>query len=815
MLSFFRKRRRQTPPTSARRRIALETLESRNLFAALPLGATPADTAEFMLGRVAVVPVLFESNGGIDPSTENWTPATIASTLTKIREGLQWWVETLENYSDHHSLEFVIDTTFADTPVSTPYEPIARRSQDHETYVGDFLDQQGFGDAGSIEAAIRGFNHQARLEHQTDWAFTIFIVNSSNDFDGQFADGSEFQYAFAYPGGRYLVMPSTRPTSTVTHEVGHIFWARDEYPGAGSYHDRRGYYNAQNTNAAEDRPSNAPPQEPSIMRAGTALTTAFNNHYLPASTAAMIGWRDSDGDGVFDLADVPLSLEGLGWHDPVAGRFRFEGFASAVPLANQNSAGPQNDITLNRVERVEYRIDGGGWQTAMTLGLQRGEIEFQLAVGDFSLLEIRAVGDLLGVASPIYAMTGNSPLVAGLSVGGQAVLRTGGEGEVDPTREPFANVTAKLTRIDGPQPLRGALEPDRFSLSVPPTAPGVTLASSGPVVDGRVGSVSANGSTGSRAFGYFNRQTSAWSSAWAPDKTLQIRFDSPVGEVRLDAIGHSGLTSYGRLEAYDANNRLLTRSTTKGLAPGQVETLVVADVAGRIASVRAFGHASSLIALDNLRYGVPTQSISSEGGLFRFAGLPDGDYRLDLEPSIWTYQSSLSGQVVSIRNGVAPSFAAEFVRVRSPWTNPADRFDVTGDGFVEPLDALVVLNDIARWGNRILNNPAEITFYFDTNDDGRIEPLDALLVLNEIARRRSVGQGAAGEAAFAGDEASSQPPLTAAGDTPGNRKTPPKPGTSAPPFGWLAGFREEDERDRLFAGLGQQNAGDWLPGPNK
>jgi len=128
---------------------------------------------------------------------------------------------------------------------------------------------------------------------------------------------------------------------------------------------------------------------------------------------------------------------------------------------------------------------------------------------------------------------------------------------------------------------------------------------------------------------------------------------------------------------------------------------------------------------------------------------------------------------------------------------------------------LVVLNDIARWGNRILNNPAEITFYFDTNDDGRIEPLDALLVLNEIARRRSVGQGAAGEASSVDDEASSQPPLTAARDTPGSRKTPPKPVASVPPFGWLAGFREEDERDRLFAGLGQQNAADWLPGPDK
>jgi hypothetical protein len=91
--------------------------------------------------------------------------------------------------------------------------------------------------------------------------------------------------------------------------------------------------------------------------------------------------------------------------------------------------------------------------------------------------------------------------------------------------------------------------------------------------------------------------------------------------------------------------------------------------------------------------------------------------------------------------------------------------------------------------------------------------------LNEIARRRSVGQGAAGEATLVGDEDGSQPPLiaagdTAAGDSPGSRTTPPKPGAFAPAYGWFPGIREEDERDQLFAGLGEQHAGDWLLGPD-
>ena len=39
------------------RRLTLERLESRSLFAGLPFGAAPEDTGEFMLGRIAVTPV--------------------------------------------------------------------------------------------------------------------------------------------------------------------------------------------------------------------------------------------------------------------------------------------------------------------------------------------------------------------------------------------------------------------------------------------------------------------------------------------------------------------------------------------------------------------------------------------------------------------------------------------------------------------------------------------------------------------------------------------------------------------------------------
>lgn len=723
--------------------MALEPLEPRHLFAAIPLGATPLDTAEFLLGRVAVVPVLFESNGSIDANTENWTPEAIDAALDKVRSGVNWWTQALDQLGTVHSLEFVVDETFARQPVSTGFEPISRPSQEHTRYVGAFLESQGFGSAGSLEAAVRQFNHETRLRLGTDWAFTIFLINSANDADGQFAAGSEFNVAFAYPGGLYMVVPSTRPASTIAHELGHIFWARDEYAGAGSWTDRRGYYNAQNLNAANN-PAPGFVQEPSIMRAGTGLYESYTTFQLPESTRAMLGWRDSDGDGIFDLADVPLSLEGTGVYDATAGVFSFEGYATAVPLPNQNSSGTQNDITLNRVDRIEYRVDGGNWQTAVVVGQQAATVAFAIDVAPYASLEIRAIDDRVGVTSEIYSSRDALPLLAGAALGGVAFVRSDSE-QPSATQPPLGGVTATLTRTDGLPLLQGVIEPDTFSgRDSGIAAAGVTLTALGHVLDGQVAPVEGQPSTGELALGYYNTQTGNWHHNWAPDKKLQIRFDQPVGSVELDAIGLHSRSGYGRLEAYDSEGHLLARTSTAGLLAGQVETMRVHDIGGRIASVVAFGHAWSEIGLDHLRYGADSQVTTAADGVFRFSGLPPGQYALELTADRLIYQPVLRDESVTLSAGGNSVIAAAFERVRSPWNNPNDPFDVNGSATVEPLDALLVLNDLARNGSRVLRDPAAVTHFVDTNDDGSVTPLDALWVLNEIARR-SRGPSAAAE----------------------------------------------------------------------
>lgn len=72
------------------------------------------------------------------------------------------------------------------------------------------------------------------------------------------------------------------------------------------------------------------------------------------------------------------------------------------------------------------------------------------------------------------------------------------------------------------------------------------------------------------------------------------------------------------------------------------------------------------------------------------------------------------------------------------WTNPDNALDVNGDGLVTPLDALIVINHLARIRQGVdqwerPRQPGE--GYVDVNGDSRLTPIDALIVINRLSRR--------------------------------------------------------------------------------
>ncbi len=701
-----------------------------------------------MLGRVAVTPIFLESNGQIDANTENWTQAHIADVLAKIEEGMQWWVDTLATFNSVHELEFVIDPVYAETPVATKYEPISRISNDFTLWVQEFLTERGY--SNNIPSGIRAFNHSQREKLNTDWSFTIFVVPSVNDSDGQFAAGGSFMRAFAFAGGLFQVIPSTRPASTFTHETGHMFWARDEYAGGGSFFQRRGYYNTPNTNAV-DNPTPGFVQQPSIMAAGTLLETAYTNHVSAASTLAMVGWQDSDNDGIFDVLDVPLKLTGAGYYDSATSNYRFNGVATVKTMPNLNTEGLKNDITINRIREIEYRLDGGTWQTFSQPGTYVADLNLSIPVpANATMIEIRARDSKSTVTSNVFSgrlVRADATQVPG--VNGYVWIDANKNGLRDAGEFGQSGWTVTALGTNGESlSIRKNVEPDGLpdGQLASNFNPFVTLSAIGSDSDGRVGvfSDTAN-STGTKNFRAFSRASQSYLSTWtAASRRLQINFTTPTSTVEIDAIG-AATSSYGRLEIYNASGQLLGRYTTSELANGGVETMRLARGTADIAYAIAGGHTGGNVRLDNLQFGAKTETTTGDRGQYSFPSLPAGTYRIQVASLTGSPLAPASGRqnVTVLANTAASDIDFGYVLNTSQWQNSTNRHDVSNDGMVSPLDALLIINDLnARRARTLTGTNFLPPPFIDVNGDSAVSAIDALLVINFLnAARGGGGEG--------------------------------------------------------------------------
>jgi hypothetical protein len=726
---------------SRRRRLFFQKMEERQLLAGdVPLGATPVDTGEFLLGTVTVTPVFFESDGSIDPNTQDWgdVPNEIDSTLAKIRESVDWWSSLLATQTDKHSLSFEIDDTYAKNPVSTGFEPIDRSSTTFERYVGNWLTGLGFGDAPSIERAMHLFNDSQRRDNGTDWAFTIFVVDSSND-DGFFASGG-FVGAFAYSGGLFSVVPSTRPVSTFSHEMGHIFYARDEYPGAGSWTDERGYYNAQNVNAA-DNPTAGFDQQVSIMRGGSVAAQAYDNLVSPESTLAMIGWRDSDGDGVFDLADVPLDLDAVGWFDAESSLYTLRGSAAVSTLPNQNSEGMQSDITLARIGALQYSLDDGAWQTVLSPDDTQVDFDVQFEISEpFNQIQWRAIDTSTGITSEVLTGDALTPVFPGIG-GGFAYVDQDEDGERGEGEALLTGAQFTLLSSDGSDLYHRLVLANDLPEDVIDSENGLTFDSLGAKVDGRVSARGSSGIQSGRVFHAFDIAGGRWIDQWGAKRQLQVSTEQTTGHVEIDFIaldtGSYGLEtgSYARAEAYDADGNLIERVTSDLVLADQQGKLVVEDSLGRIARVVVYGHAETEIRISAVEFGHRAIASMDNGGTFSVDGLPDGSYSVQIVSPNLIYQFPSENVPFTISAGSLAPMPVAAQRVNSPRHNLDLPGDVNGDQRVTPLDALLVINDIARSGNRTLTSDDTGLTSIDVNNDGTVSPRDALRVINLLEQQ--------------------------------------------------------------------------------
>lgn len=366
--------------------------------------------SEYLLGDVSVNVILPESNGATDPSTEDWNATLETNVTNEIVEGLN---ELRNLYSLTTSLKPSVTYHYyygrTDTRAQTQYEPINRNaapsynncSSGEGLWACEILNNLGYS-AYSGYTKAREFNGDARISDGTDWAFTIFVVNSLNDTDGKFPDG---RFAYAWLGGPWIVMTYdndgwaiSQMNKVVKHEAGHIFYALDEYSLSNcNCTEYSGYINYDNQNCQNSCSSNV-----SCMMRDNAL--AVCNY-----TKGQIGWGDSDSDSIPDPVDInPETTLTPYSPDPTTNtNLTYNGSASIQKLTNNNIYNYQCDINILTISNVQYRVDYGSWQNAtpsdgsFNSANENYTFSVTLSPGTHTI-ETRAI-DLLGQSDTSYA----------------------------------------------------------------------------------------------------------------------------------------------------------------------------------------------------------------------------------------------------------------------------------------------------------------------------------------------------------------------------------------------------------------------------
>jgi len=310
------------------------------------------ETSEYMIGTITLDVIFLESNGSIDPETEDWTQFEMSNVMRKIKSALDWW-EGQAPFVRFMPLPPPPPAGYI--PVPTSYEPINRNVSDRGLWVSEAMSYLGYTTGDNI-TQVRNYVNDLRDSTGADWAFIMFMVDSSNDPDGVTPDGY-FAYA-SNLGELYLVMTYDNDgwgikdmDRVCAHEIAHMFWATDEYNNVTEY---CGYLNA-------------------VDIEGSGGLMEVNDWSLSGAphglngTWGQIGWRDSDSDGIPDIVDTfpEIILKSDSTNSTTNTTITFTGTTFVVPYPNMNpytwNPVEYRNVTINKIEMIEFRIDSGDW----------------------------------------------------------------------------------------------------------------------------------------------------------------------------------------------------------------------------------------------------------------------------------------------------------------------------------------------------------------------------------------------------------------------------------------------------------------------
>ncbi|HVP57701.1 MAG TPA: T9SS type A sorting domain-containing protein [bacterium] len=323
-----------------------------------PPGSKYYDVSEYMLGTAAIGVILPESNGTIDPNSEDWTQAQMDQVTSEIVSGLNWLVSK----ADWRTLTFYTSFNYQ---VPTGYEPITHASSEEALWDNQCFNAMGYG------SAYPGYPYVNALRDSmgTDWGTVVFVINDINDGDGMFTDG---RFGYTMLGGPKTVMTYkddgwgiANMDAVLAHELEHDFYALDEYQDAGTpCTATSGYLNIENQNSEYP---NGPGGCLTNVRYCIMRSMPLSVARICTYTKGQIGWNDTDNDSIPDILDTcPETTLNPYAPDPDTTQTpTYSGTATVTKLHNLNPNGKHNDITLNYIAKVEWRVDGGPWADAI------------------------------------------------------------------------------------------------------------------------------------------------------------------------------------------------------------------------------------------------------------------------------------------------------------------------------------------------------------------------------------------------------------------------------------------------------------------
>lgn len=255
-------------------------------------------TSAMMPGKIAVAIVFVESNGSIDTNYENWTTTEEDEIINETRDALNWWANIEPRADISHTFEI-----YRRVPIS--YEPITRdtAAANQTLWITEALDSMGVPAGGSRLTRTFAFNDELRARTNAHWAFTFFVVDSSETGSG-FTDGNA---GIAYLNGPFTFAANNAfagfTEAMLTHEFGHIFGAYDQYRSSNcSCINTSGYFpiETQNCDAATGCLTNTS----SIMRGGIDTIIAYLLDEVDLFALAQVGLVDTDNNYLLDPIDI-------------------------------------------------------------------------------------------------------------------------------------------------------------------------------------------------------------------------------------------------------------------------------------------------------------------------------------------------------------------------------------------------------------------------------------------------------------------------------------------------------------------------------